>query len=93
MAKYLSKGDFKDFPRGARTHGSGGLEGTAKLEMRYWKLPSWVRELSPLQDASDAFKRVIGGFYSAVTGEMLVSPWEVIVFGGSVLVRRKDAAG
>ena len=93
MAKYLSKGDFAAFPKGARTYGCGGLEGTAKLEMRWWKLPSWVREVSPLKDAHECFKRVTGGFYSQVTGEMLSSPWEVIFSGGSVIVRRKDAAG
>jgi hypothetical protein len=93
MAKYLSKGDFAQFPKGARTYGCGGIEGTAKLEMRWYKLPKWVKDVSPLSEASDAFKRVVGGFMSPVTGQMIPSPWEVIFTGGSILCRLKAAAG
>ena len=93
MAKYLSKGDFKMFPKNARTYGSGGLDGTAKIEMRYWKLPGWVRELNPIENASDGFKRVLGGFYSPSTGEMLICPWQVSFVGGCIIVRRKPEAG
>lgn len=92
MAKYMSKGDAAAFPKGARTYGCGGLEGTAKLEMRWWKLPTWVRtQYAP----EDAVKRAKGGFLVPATGEILPSPWEVRFIGGLVYVqpkRRNDGA-
>lgn len=86
MAKYMSKGDAASFPKGARTYGCGGLQGTAKLEMRWWKLPTWVREqVEPV----DRAKRVLGGFLVPDSGELLPSPWEVSFKGGLVYVQRK----
>lgn len=90
MAKYMSKGDFAAFPKGARTYGSGGLKGTAKLEMRWWKLPTWVRQVVGMDDPT---KRVVGGFRVHSTGEVLPCPYEVIFKGGCVFVRLKSAAG
>ena len=87
MAKYLSKGDVAAFPKGARTYGCGGLEGTAKLEMRWWKLPSWVREqVTP----DDRAKRVLGGFLNRSTAEVMPSPWRVLFKGGMVYIQRKE---
>lgn len=87
MAKYMSKGDTAKYPKGARTYGCGGLNGTAKLEMRWWKLPVWVRDqVKP----SDAAKRAIGGFLMPETGELLASPWDVLLRGGRIFIKRKD---
>jgi hypothetical protein len=88
MAKYMSKGDAACFPKGARTYGCGGLDGTAKLEMRWWKLPTWVREQV---EPTDRAKRVLGGFLKQDSGEILLSPWEVFFKGGLVFVQRKGA--
>lgn len=87
MAKYLSKGDVAAFPKGARTYGCGGLEGTAKLEMRWWKLPTWVREVVTPDDRA---KRVLGGFVNRTTAEVLPSPWRVLFKGGMVYIQRKE---
>ena len=95
MAKYLSKGDLAPFPKGARTYGSGGFDGTGKVEMRYWKLPTWVRDIinpsrpQALTDMPDVPKRVRGGFVSLTTGELYPSPWDVFFKHGSVYVKRR----
>lgn len=86
MAKYMSKGDVAAFPRGARTYGCGGLQGTAKLELRWWKLPTWVREQVEPEDRA---KRVRGGFLRPDTGEVIPSPWEVRFIGGRIFVQQK----
>ena len=97
MAKYMSKGDAAPFPKGARTYGSGGIDGTGKIEMRYWKLPTWVRDiLNPdrpevLLEIPDVPKRVLGGFASVTTGEFYPSPWEVYFNHGNVYIKRKEA--
>lgn len=88
MAKYLSKGDIAAFPKGARTYASGGLQGTAQLEMRWWKLPTWVRELVTPDDRA---KRVLGGFVNRSTSEIMVTPWRVLFRGGSIYIQRKEA--
>lgn len=89
MAKYLSKGDIAAFPKGARTYASGGLQGTAQLEMRWWKLPTWVRELVTPDDRA---KRVLGGFVNRSTSEVMLTPWRVLFRGGMIYIQRKDAA-
>lgn len=89
MAKYMSKGDAAAFPLGARTYGCGGLEGSAKLELRWWKLPTWVRDRVTPEDRA---KRARGGFLVPNTGELIPSPWEVRFVGGLVYVQRKRAA-
>lgn len=87
MAKYLSKGDVANFPKGARTYGSGGLKGTAQLEMRWWKLPTWVREIVTPDDRA---KRVLGGFVNRSTSEVMLTPWRVLFRGGMIYIQRKD---
>lgn len=87
MAKYLSKGDLAAFPKGARTYGCGGLDGSGKIEMRYWKLPTWIREQVSIDDS---VKRSFGGFTNPSTGEFFPTPWEVYFAFGNVYIRRKD---
>jgi hypothetical protein len=86
MAKYMSKGDVAAFPKGARTYGCGGLQGTAKLELRWWKLPTWVRKQVEPEDRA---KRVRGGFMFPHTGEIIASPWVVRFIGGRIFVNRR----
>lgn len=94
MAKYMSKGDEAAFPKGARTYGCGGLDGTGKVEMRYWKLPTWVRDIvnpnrpEVLTEVPIVPKRVRGGFSSIETGEFYPSPWEVYFKHGNVYIRK-----
>ena len=90
ICKYLSKGtDVARLPRGSRISGRGGLprQSQAAREARWWRLPSWLRELLPLdagvlaRRASAVLKAKIRGpggrFFSwiAETGELFESPW------------------
>lgn len=92
IAKYASKGDALAQPaKGARMHGSGGLDGDALLEQRWWRLPTWLRDDVSLQDR---VRRAVpgsgGGFVNPGTGEVYKSPWVVFFRGGSVFIERRD---
>jgi hypothetical protein len=90
IAKYASKGDaLVQYVRGARHHGNGGMDGQALEEQRWWKLPSWLREYT---HPSMCVKRRQngGGYFQPSTGEVFLSPWEVIFKGGRVWIRLRD---
>lgn len=90
IAKYASKGEHSGFkfPDGARIHGSGGLTGEALLEQRWWKLPSWCREIT---SPSDRCKRMKGGgIVSQDSGEIFITPWAVFFKGGKVFIMKKE---
>ena len=81
MAKYASKcttETMQFFPKGARSHGVGGLTGEARRELRWWKAPLFVRDALGLQ--AD-IRKVIGGYVNRVTGEVYESPWRVLIDG------------
>lgn len=91
LAKYASKGmDYEQsqlIPKGARLCGSGGLSSDARTEVRYWKLPLWVREVFPvIVDVG----RSPGGYVNRQTGEFLESPWRVVFLMGSLFLLKKD---
>lgn len=86
MAKYASKGSTK-YPKGARIHGAGGLKGHQLQEARYWRRPAWLRELSVIEES---YSRVSGAWRNNETGELLISPWEVLFTGGGVWIKLKD---
>lgn len=84
LSKYASKGEGDDhcFPKGARIHATGGLEGVHLDELRWWRFPSWLR-----QDVSIGEKvkrRIGGGWLNYSTGEEFESPWKVIFNKGRV---------
>ena len=79
LMKYLSKGQdsIHRFRKGQRTHGSGGLNQTAKMERRWWLAPKYVRDKWPdfrvgVRPASG------GGWIATSTGEWLASPWRFV---------------
>lgn len=83
LAKYASKGDmdFLRVPSGARLSGFGGLDKNSRIELRWWKLPLWVREVfSTICDVG----RSQGGYVHRQTGEYLASPFAVVFFGGAL---------
>jgi len=89
MAKYVSKGDgLTKFPKGARIHGCGGLRGIQLQEARYWRRPTWLREVTVIQD--QVRRRVGGGWFDVETGEIFESPWRVFFEGGGVWICRID---
>lgn len=89
IAKYASKADSLHMPaKGARMHGSGGLRDEALLEQRWWKLPTWAREITVPDDCCR--RKEGGGLLIPATGEILESPWEVLFGGGNVYIRRKQ---
>lgn len=101
IAKYASKADSLHRPaKGARMHGSGGLDGDAKLEQRWWKLPSWLRgdgqlpcpagRVMPSDRVRRAPTAAGGGFIHPDTGECYRSPWIVFFRGGDVFIKMRD---
>lgn len=93
IAKYASKGvDFEQaqlIPKGARLYGTGGLSPESRTELRWWKSPTWVREVfSTVCDV----RRIVGGFVNRETAEFIESPWRVVFLMGSLFLLRKDPA-
>lgn len=87
LAKYCSKGDSGDYPKGARIHGCGGLLGTALEVWRWWKRPKYVRDCEP--DPRVKFSRGGGGWINHETGETVLSEWVYSGMCGSNIVFRR----
>ena len=84
LAKYASKGDDYDLrtlPAGARLSGFGGLNKSSRIELRWWKLPTWVREV--FTEISDV-GRTKGGYVHRPSGEFLASRFMVVFRGGAL---------
>ena len=81
LAKYVAKQWEGDFPKGMRTHGSGGLQREERSERRWWMLPRYARSGTVWQD--DWRRRVGGGFVALRTGEVMRSRyrWESWIWG------------
>lgn len=92
IAKYASKADSLHLPaKGARMHGSGGVTEEALLEQRWWRLPTWLRSgVEPGDRVRRARSGEGGGYLNPGTGEVHVSPWEVIFQGGQVYIRLRQ---
>lgn len=81
VAKYASKATPEvmcDLPKGARTHGVGGLSDEGARELRWWKSPLAAREA--LGKVAD-IRKVLGGYADKTTGEFWRSPWHVYIDG------------
>jgi hypothetical protein len=73
LLKYLSKGlDLTGFPKGARTHGSGGLEHADKRARRWLGLPAFIKARA---DIHDDWRRVVGGGWSDPEGVCVPSEY------------------
>lgn len=86
VAKYATKGqnpEGRAFPKGLRTHGSGGLSQVQRQVVRWWCLPSWAREWFPAAHLD--VRRVLGGFASRTSGEFRPTPWSVKVDPGPAI--------
>lgn len=89
MAKYCSKGADSpfSFPEGARIHGCGGLDESARNERSWWLCPAWVRERWP----DPAYRPRVsegGGWYSLETGDWAPSPYRVTFAAGMIYISR-----
>lgn len=86
LAKYASKGDDYDMatlPKGARLSGNGGLAKDSRIELRWWKLPTWVREVfTEICDVG----REQGGYRNRSSGEFLASRYRIVFIGGALLL-------
>ncbi len=91
VMKYASKttaDQARNYPRGARMSGHGGLLPEGRRHVRYWQAPMWVRDA--LTGRAD-IRKVSGGYMDKFTGEFLPSPWRVVVgAGGQVWAYRID---
>lgn len=87
LAKYASKGIEEGMwcliPAGARMCGHGGLSKEGKTELRWWKLPTWVRDHWP--EICDVI-RAQGGYVQRESGEFLASPYRVLFLGGALVL-------
>lgn len=87
VAKYASKMESKDdgeFPRGARIHGSGGLEKHEKRIVAWWKLP---KDLRTGEEGSVAWCRAPGGgWLNRDTGELRSPDWGLSAIGDKTVV-------
>lgn len=81
VAKYASKATpeaMVALPKGARTHGVGGLSKEGKRELRWWKAPQFARDaFGPVADIA----KVLGGYVDRTAGLFLASPWHVYIDG------------
>lgn len=87
LAKYASKGfdDMRQIPFGARLSGFGGLNKQSRIELRWWKLPGWLRKTwDEICDVTRPKKG--GGYVRRDTGEFLASPWAVYWHGGTLVL-------
>lgn len=86
LAKYASKGDdynLNVLPKGARLSGFGGLNKESRTELRWWKLPLWVREVwTQVCDVA----RTKGGYVNRQDGEFLASRYLVVFQGGALVL-------
>ena len=81
MAKYSSKGDGPvNFPKGARIHGCGGLRGEQLQESRFWKRPTWLRDVTRINQTIR--RRAGAGWFDLESGQEYQSPWIVVFKGG-----------
>lgn len=92
IAKYASKGidaeSMSEIPKGARMCGNGGLNKQGRIELRWWKLPTWVRDVWPyITDVA----RIKGGYVERSTGEFLASPFTCDFQGGVLLVFQRGS--
>lgn len=87
MAKYASKGmdDMRLIPSGARLSGFGGLLASSRVELRWWKLPGWLRDIWS-EICNVTRPKQGGGYVNRDTGEFLASPWAVYFKGGALIL-------
>jgi hypothetical protein len=79
VAKYASKATpecMNAMPKGARTHGVGGLQPEGRRELRWWKSPTFTRE--HFGERAD-IRKIKGGYVDKCDGLFLRSPWHVVV--------------
>lgn len=83
LIKYASKLDTKhELPKGARLHGSGGIDQTGKQIRRWVNLPTWLKSIAGV---NCAFVRIKGsGLVERATGVCMPSPWRVSCHAGRV---------
>lgn len=88
LAKYASKGIEPELmcaiPSGARLSGFGGLSREARIELRWWKCPRWLREV--WTEICDVGRVQGGGYVNRQTGEFLASPYSVVFQGGALVL-------
>lgn len=89
IMKYATKGTKCKFPKGFRTHGSGGLSKDSRLSVAWWNIPKYVRDT--LGDFSARICRASGGgWVSRLTGEWIPSLYKIISFSPLIIVPTGD---
>jgi hypothetical protein len=84
LMKYLSKlGEFSRFPKGLRLYGIGGLSAAARAIRTWLNLPEWAKRSFGVGDLVRQSSRLM----VHATGEILDSPYRVLLLHGALLVR------
>lgn len=79
LMKYVSKGTRFPFPKGLRTHGTGGLTKDSRLKVAWWNIPKYVRDqLGDYTARIARGVRGVGGWLSRLTGEWMPSQYKII---------------
>jgi len=71
IAKYISKVESEEMPKGLRMHGRGGLDAECRRQVRYELLPSYVRE--KVKPSADVVRANGGGWLDRITGEWIAA--------------------
>jgi len=81
LAKYVVKGisacHLKTLPKGVRLFGYGGVSKDMKAQLRFEKLPEWIKTEAKASLAHDVHRSSLRGasHVARASGELLVSPW------------------
>lgn len=67
IAKYVSKAEHQEMPKGLRMHGRGGLDSECRRQVRYRLLPSYVAEY--FSEKCDVVRADGGGWVDRFSGE------------------------
>lgn len=92
LMKYLSKGCNEignaSLPRGARSHGRGGLGQQWRDVMTWLSLPSFVKAHCPVQDVRSWRRVKGGGWLPRWGGDVMRSEFQRVIVAGKAMVQR-----
>lgn len=91
LAKYASKGTNYAFPKGARLHGTGGLNLSSRIQKAWWALPHSIRSMYP--DQTEIIRRASGGGWTRrLTGEWFPALYEIVKFFPLIIRLKPETA-
>jgi hypothetical protein len=71
IAKYISKSDTDEMPKGLRMHGRGGLDAECRRQVRFELLPKYARD--QFKAWADVVRATGGGWLDRSSGEWIAA--------------------